>query len=1261
MTTLRCRIVAQLLCLALAASVRAGEPYVENDVAVPMRDGVVLRGDVFRPSASGRFPTLVYRTPYDRKRAPEGNATFGRAVARGYAVVIQDVRGRYGSAGEFRPYQQEGEDGYDTIEWAAAQPWSDGAVGSFGLSYPGAVQWLAAVESPPHLKAMVPAMTFSTPDNFFHSGGSFDLSWIDWIWQNIAPDTRLRKGLAGPRTAEEAAAEWRRRGLSLKNRLPLLALDELREVAPYYFEWLRHPTGDPWWEWCELRDKYARVGAAVLNISGWHDEAYGPEGAITNFLGLLQSRRGQPDPRTQLVLGPWVHGGIEQGSAGQRAFGDAARLDYAELVLRFLDRHVRGLDVDTGPPVRVFVMGENAWREAPAFPLPGTRSLRLHLVSGGRLTTAAPRAAEDSSAFVSDPSRPVEDPFAGAGGGGAAQGAHDYRELARRPDVLSFESEPLAEDLRVVGRIRGEILLSTDAKDVDLWLKLYDVAPDGTAFNLMSPGLDVVRASYRDGGPEQKLLSPGQVYALRFENLTTANLFKRGHRLGVVLAGSFAPHFSRNLQTGESEVTSSASRPATLRIHHDAARLSRIELPILADEPPAPLGFAEASAHDQRALEARLATRISPERIAAFHKALTQRPHVAGTDGGQAVAATIERLLREMGLSTERRSYQAFLSYPKRVRVALARPVTQELPTGERSDPLDPDTSHAELMPGFVAYSASGRVQGPVVYANYGLPADYAALDAAGVRVAGGIVLARYGKVHRAVKVHGAESRGARGIVIYSDPADDGYAQGDPWPKGPWRAPWFLQRGNAKYSWHWHGDPLTPFVAATADAQRLSPGEAPTLPRIPAAVLSWSAAQEILSRLRGPTVPPGFQGGLPFAYHVGPGPAEVELDVEMDAGLRPITNVLARIEGSEEPDRVVLLGTHHDAWTFGGVDPGSSGAAILELARALSDLRREGWRPRRSLVLAFWDAEEYGLIGSTEHAEEQAETLREQAVAYLNSDLYRAGRLETKGTISLRDLVAQAAGDVAHPSGEGTLGPGVAAELEPLGSGADFVPFQMFLGLPSLSLEFGPLGGYGSYHSAYDTRRYMERHGDPGWLYGRALAELLGRVVLRLACAEVLPLRPSKQAAALARSLDALGAAPADLAALRASVGAFQQHADRLEAAVQESLTRGWLDDAARRAVSDAVAGAEKAFVDADPQPPGAPPRWYRHILYGWDIYALYAGDTLPALRRALAGGDRPGFERERARLERAVNRATAALALGRAALSPGRKPAPRL
>ncbi|HWZ85662.1 MAG TPA: CocE/NonD family hydrolase, partial [Thermoanaerobaculia bacterium] len=545
------RALAFLAAFAAAAWVAAAEPaFAERDVAIPMRDGVLLKADVHRPGAAGRFPTLVYRTPYGRTHA-EGNVV-RKALERGYAVVLVDVRGRYGSGGVFVPYFNEGRDGYDTIEWAAAQPWSTGQIGTFGLSYPGAVQWLAAVEAPPHLKAMVPAMTFSTPRNFFYAGGTWDLSWISWIWDNIAPDARVRANLPGPRTDKEAETAGQAFDGKLPYRLPLTDLPEFRGgVAPYYFEWLAHRPADPYWDWAELRNRYDRVGAAVLNFSGWHDETYGPEGAITNFLGLLAVRRADKDPRTQLVLGPWTHGGEDTDHSGARVFGPTAPIDYAAMILRFMDHYVRELDngVEREPRVRAFVMGENDWRTGDTLPLPGTQSVSLYLAAGGKLVADPPPPSDSSrpssSSFVSDPAKPVIDPY------GLRPGAHDYRGLAQRQDVLVFETEPLVEPLRVVGPVGVEMHLSADAPDADLWVLLEDVAPDGTAWNLSSPGTDVLRASDRDGGPAPKPMAPGEIVMLRLPNLRTGNLFGKGHRVRIVVCGSFMPHFSRNLQTGE--------------------------------------------------------------------------------------------------------------------------------------------------------------------------------------------------------------------------------------------------------------------------------------------------------------------------------------------------------------------------------------------------------------------------------------------------------------------------------------------------------------------------------------------------------------------------------------------------------------------------------------------------------------------------------------------------------------------------------------
>jgi putative CocE/NonD family hydrolase len=565
-----------------SATADTKEAVHQSNVSVLMRDGVILRADVLLPNAQGKFPALIYRTPYGKHFALKEYKTFEKAVARGYAVIVQDVRGRYASDGEFVAYQNEGRDGYDTIEWTAKQPWCDGNVGTFGLSYPGAVQWLAAVENPPHLKAMVPAMTFATPRNFFYSGGVFDGSWLEWIWMNIAPDLRKHKNLAGPRTSEEAAETWKREHQRMENFLPVRDLPELKDVAPFYYEWLAHPPADPWWDWAELRSKYHKVHAALLNLSGWYDEAYGPDGATTNFNGLLGTRRGDRDPRTRTIIGPWTHGGQEKTRAGERDFGTSAAIDYDELILRWMDRYVRGIEngVEREKPVRLFVMGKNVWRDEDSWPPhASTRTYYLRSESNSarlaRLNETAPDKHNSYNEILSDPAHPLTDPH-------AAYGAHDYRAFAGRKDVLVFDTDPMLADTEVTGPIRAEIYASADVPDFDLWVRLLDVAPDGTAFNLMSPGSDVLRASYRNGKPEPELLKPGEVYKLELNRMLTSNVFRTGHHIRIQISGAFSPHFSRNLQSGESEITSSKMCLAHVRIYHEPDHHSRIELPIIS-------------------------------------------------------------------------------------------------------------------------------------------------------------------------------------------------------------------------------------------------------------------------------------------------------------------------------------------------------------------------------------------------------------------------------------------------------------------------------------------------------------------------------------------------------------------------------------------------------------------------------------------------------------------------------------------------------
>jgi uncharacterized protein len=564
-------LAGPLALCALVCPLGAQAPVrVDTGVAVPMRDRTVLRADVHRPAGEGRFPVLVYRTPYSRREAPPDPLVLA-AVRRGYAVVLQDVRGRYGSEGIFDPYRQERRDGYDTIEWAARQPWSNGAVGTFGLSYPGAVQWLAAVERAPSLRAMVPAMTYSKPESFWYQGGVWDGSWLDWTWLNIAPDLRRRLDVPGPRTDEETARSWDENNASARRHRPMRELPDFKGVAPWYYEWMRHPPGDPWWDWTRLERHYSKVEAAVLNVSGWFDEAYGPIGAVENFEGAGEA----------VVLGPWTHGSdaVQRSKAGDRDFGPAAALNYTDLVLGWMDRHLRGVDsVKAGSRVRLFVMGANQWRSSDRWPLAGMSSETLYVGSpgqggrgaAGQLTRSAPSGTDGEIVIESDPAKPVTDPFNGR------FGAHDYRSLKPGPSVAVFETEPFAAPLEIIGRVVIELAASATVPDFDLWVHLFDVAPNGTAWNLSTPGTALQRASYRDGGPERKLVKPGETVRLRMDRLVTANRFLKGHRLRLVITPQFYPLFSINPQTGAQEFESDSVRAGEIRIEQ-----SRIILPVV--------------------------------------------------------------------------------------------------------------------------------------------------------------------------------------------------------------------------------------------------------------------------------------------------------------------------------------------------------------------------------------------------------------------------------------------------------------------------------------------------------------------------------------------------------------------------------------------------------------------------------------------------------------------------------------------------------
>ena len=910
-------------------------------------------------------------------------------------------------------------------------------------------------------------------------------------------------------------------------------------------------------------------------------------------------------------------------------------------------------------------MGENRWRDEQEWPLARARTTEYYLHSGGHAGTLSgdgrldlvPPDSETSDRYTYDPKNPVPT----GESGGYSRAPLDRRTVEQRSDMLVFTSAPLTADVEVTGPLTLTLWIASSARDTDFTGTLVDVFPDGTARALAD---GILRARYRGGKSAPSLLTPGEATQIAIDLGATANLFRSGHRIRLEVSSSNFPRFDRNPNTGGVFAEDRELLTATQTILHDRAHPSRLLLPIVPRQ--------SAGTPVLKEIEQRFLNGVSTESISTMHRQVTEHPHIAGSARSMEVADRVRRALDGAGLQTEVRDYVVHLSTPRSVTVDIVSPIAEALVVREPATPEDPDSADKELGPAFVAYSASGSVTAPVVYANYGLPPDYARLAAAGVDVRGKIVIARYARSHRAVKLHTAETAGAAGIIIYSDPADDGYARGLTWPEGPWRADFQSQSGNGKYSWFWHGDPLTPGIGAIAGASALDPSVAPTLPKIPAVVLSWKEAAKILSRLAGPAVPSGsgFQGALPFTYRMGPGPVTVRLDVQMDASRRPIRNVIGKITG-RDPDRWIVLGTHHDAWSFGGMDPGTGLSPTFEVARGLAALARSGWTPERSIVFAFWDAEEFGLIGSTEYAEAMQRELREKAIVYINTDLSMRGRFDGGGTPSLRDFLVQVTRDVPHFDGGGSVydrwrmdewqrqAPerrrrgenGFEVELAALGSGADFVAFQDFLGLPTLQMEFDFEGSYGPYHSNYDTRRFVERHTDPGFTVSQTLARVLGLAVLRLASTNVLPFRYSHYARKMEEFIDtAEGWAvddqgrrrvATDLGTARRLAAQARAKAESIEAEIDRRVAAGPIETVHARAINDALVRLEQQLLD-ESEPPET--RWYRHVIYGWNIYSLYEGQPLPGMAEAIRVADAPAVARETARLERALTRFGAGL-----------------
>jgi len=563
-----------------------GELYgvrVEKGVAAPMRDGVRLSADVFRPDAPGRFPVILIRTPYDKEAYGKYSSFPDHAAKKGYVVIVQDVRGRYGSEGGFIPYAQEIEDGYDSVEWAAALPYSNGKVGTQGCSYLGAVQWQLATAAPPHLVAIFPQCTFANARHFFFFGGTFDLSWISWLNGRL-PDIKKRRGIVGKDASPEAAGDqWATDKWKWLSYLPLRDFPLLKEFCPYYYEWLSHPDDGSYWDFAAVEKKHSQVQVPAYNFTGWFDDGYGQPGAILNYLGMKKNGKTKEAREGQkLIIGPWTHCNPTP-EAGDIDFGPETALDTNELVLRWFDFWLKGIDngILSEPPIKIFVMGSNRWRYEQEWPLARTKYTPYYLHSrgganslngDGTLDRNMP-ASEDPDLYVYDPSNPVTDfRF-------EESGPRDQRPIETRNDVLVYTSEPLADDLEVTGPITAEIWASSSAKDTDFVVKITDVYPDGYSQNITPPLSGILRARYRESESNPKLLTPGKIYKFDIGLMYTSQVFKKGHRIRIAVTSSYFPHMDRNPNTGHPFGEDQEVVRAMQKIYHDKDFSSRIILP----------------------------------------------------------------------------------------------------------------------------------------------------------------------------------------------------------------------------------------------------------------------------------------------------------------------------------------------------------------------------------------------------------------------------------------------------------------------------------------------------------------------------------------------------------------------------------------------------------------------------------------------------------------------------------------------------------
>jgi len=664
-------------------------------------------------------------------------------------------------------------------------------------------------------------------------------------------------------------------------------------------------------------------------------------------------------------------------------------------------------------------------------------------------------------------------------------------------------------------------------------------------------------------------------------------------------------------------------------------------------------GFSTRAVKTQAEIESKLKAIPSPDEARKHHRFLTAEPHPAGSERNNELARHIADLWKQQGWEdVTLRRYDVLNTFPREVSVEMTAPVKYKASLREDAYDVDPDTKNPRVQSAYTGLSASGEVNAPVVYAHSGNPEDYELLRKHGIDVKGKIVLVRYSNPYsyRGFKALTAEREGAAAMIVYSDPQEDGFKRGKVFPDGPWGPESHIQRGAITYDFIVPGDPLTPGWASVEGAKRIPIEQAVSLPKIIALPMSWRDAKHFLENMDGPEAPKDWQGGLPIKYRLG-GAVTAHVKVDMDNSVKPNYVVEARIRGSEFPDEWIVLGNHRDAWEFGGVDPSSGTASMIEMSRALGELKKQGIRPKRTIVICSWDGEEVGLTGSTEWGEQFADDLKSKAVAYINVDSSASGPdFRPSAVASLAPLIVEVSRSLDGPSGKSLYEEwksSMAREKKDtrdsklvdtlIGSGSDHTVFLNHLGCPTVGLTFD--GPYGVYHSMYDDFYWMNKVGDPGYRYHTLMSKLWGVLALRLANSEILPFDFAFYAenvrqfvAELQKNKEA--AMQFDFKPLLARVAEFEAEGRRFNQAIERRIASGNIDRESSQRVNRAIRQVESNWLNADGIP-GRP--WFKHILYA--ARYTYAHLELPGLTEAIERADWKAASEQGKILENALTR----------------------